>query len=67
MVRYDILYSYAKIEGIDRVMKGMASRARFNSGMEHSARELETNYESYKSEFQSFFPQIQQHILTFTA
>jgi len=67
MVQNDILYSYAKIGGIDRVMKGMARRARFNSGMEHSARELETNYECYKSEFRLFFPQLQQHILTFTA
>jgi acyl carrier protein phosphodiesterase len=64
MVQYDILFSYAKIEGIDRVMQGMARRASFVSGMEHSARELRDNYESYKLEFDRFFPEMQQHIRT---
>jgi acyl carrier protein phosphodiesterase len=62
MVKYDILFGYAKIEGIDRVMQGMARRARFVSGMEHSAAELEAHYEDYKAEFALFFPQMQQHI-----
>ncbi len=62
MLQYDILFSYSKIEGIDRVMQGMARRARFESGMEHSAKELVVNYEAYKEEFSSFFPEIQQHI-----
>jgi acyl carrier protein phosphodiesterase len=62
MVKYDILFSYSKIEGIDRVMKGMSRRARFESGMERAADELVSNYESYKSEFHLFFPEIQQHI-----
>jgi acyl carrier protein phosphodiesterase len=65
MTQYDILYSYSKIEGIDRVMKGMSRRARFESGMELAAEELQCNYEDYQDEFCEFFPQIQQHILTF--
>lgn len=64
MVQNDILFSYAKIEGIDRVMRGMARRASFPSGMENSARELLAYYGSYKDEFNRFFPEIQQHIRT---
>jgi acyl carrier protein phosphodiesterase len=45
-------------------MKGMARRASFPSGMEHSAEELLTHYELYKEEFNRFFPQMQQHICT---
>lgn len=66
MTQNDILCSYAQIEGIDRVMKGMSRRTRFESGMESAAEELELHYESYQIEFCEFFPQIQQHILTFT-
>lgn len=62
MVRYDVLYGYSRIEGIDRVMKGMASRAQFDSGMEHSAEELVRHYEEYQNEFTEFFPEMQQHI-----
>jgi acyl carrier protein phosphodiesterase len=62
MVRYDVLYNYSKLEGIDRVMKGMANRAQFESGMEHSAEELVRHYADYKKEFAQFFPELQQHI-----
>lgn len=65
MLQYDILFSYAKPEGIDKVMQGMARRATFESGMEHSAEELLLNYEAYENEFRAFFPQIRQHIRTF--
>ncbi len=66
MVKYDILFAYSKIEGIDQVMKGMSRRARFTSGMENAAEELVNNYAGYKNEFQLFFPEMQQHIRTFT-
>jgi len=65
MVKYDILFGYAEIEGIDRVMKGMAKRASFVSGMEKAADELVNNYEGYQEEFRLFFPEIRQHIRTF--
>lgn len=65
MTQYDILFGYAQLEGIDRVMKGMARRAQFESGMEASAEELERNYDEYEREFFAFFPEIQEHIRTF--
>lgn len=65
MRAYDVLYGYSSLEGIDRVMRGMARRASFESGMEHAAAELEANYQAYHAEFSAFFPDLQQHIRTF--
>jgi acyl carrier protein phosphodiesterase len=62
MIKYDILFAYTKIEGIEKVMQGMARRAHFISGMETTAEELQKDYEAYKKEFQSFFPDLQTHI-----
>jgi acyl carrier protein phosphodiesterase len=63
MVKYDILFAYSKIEGIDRVMRGMSRRASFVSGMETAADELLRGYEAYRGEFRSFFPRLQEHVL----
>ena len=63
MVKYDILVSYGKIEGIEKVMQGMSRRARFESGMETAAEELLKNYEDYKLEFKTFFPELCEHVL----
>ncbi|MGZ3863415.1 MAG: acyl carrier protein phosphodiesterase [Bacteroidia bacterium] len=63
MVKYDILYNYHKIEGIDKVMQGMSRRARFDSGMETSAAELVRAYEDYRNEFLAFFPELQKEVL----
>jgi acyl carrier protein phosphodiesterase len=62
MIKYDILFAYTKIEGIEKVMQGMSRRASFISGMETAAEELQKDYEAYKTEFQSFFPDLQQHV-----
>lgn len=66
MLKYDILYRYASLEGIDRVMQGMARRANFTSGMEQSLEELQQHYQEYRAEFAAFFPHLQQHIRTFS-
>jgi acyl carrier protein phosphodiesterase len=63
MVKYDILFAYSKIEGIEKVMHGMSRRARFTSGMETSAEELVRGYEDYRSEFKAFFPELQKGVL----
>jgi acyl carrier protein phosphodiesterase len=58
MVNYDMLYNYSKVEGIERVMKGMSGRASFNSGMETSTEELILHYEQFNAEFRLFFPEL---------
>ncbi len=62
MIKYDILFAYTKLEGIERVMQGMSRRASFISGMETAVEELQKDYADYKNEFQSFFPDLQQHV-----
>jgi acyl carrier protein phosphodiesterase len=62
MIKYDILFAYTKTEGIEKVMQGMSRRASFISGMETAVEELIKDYEDYNKEFQSFFPDLQQHV-----
>ncbi|MFI5164419.1 MAG: ACP phosphodiesterase [Bacteroidia bacterium] len=62
MVKYDILFSYSKMEGIERVMQGMSRRARFESWMETAAEALLKDYEDYKEEFRIFFPELQKRV-----
>jgi len=62
MIKYDILFAYTKIEGIEKVMQGMSRRAHFISGMETATEELVKDYDSYKAEFKLFFPDLQKHV-----
>ena len=62
MIKYDILFAYTKIEGIEKVMQGMSHRAHFISGMETATEELVKNYADFKAEFKLFFPDLQQHV-----
>lgn len=62
MIKYDILFAYTKIEGIDKVMQGMSRRANFESGMETATEDLIKGYDDFKAEFKLFFPDLQQHV-----
>jgi len=66
MIKYDILFAYTKIEGIEKVMQGMSRRAHFISGMETATEELKKHYKDFKIEFQSFFPELQAYVYQFT-
>jgi acyl carrier protein phosphodiesterase len=67
MVRQNWLVSYARIEGIERALQGMARRTTFESGMERASAELKQDYGIYQDEFRVFFPQLiaaaQQYLL----
>ncbi|HEX7413168.1 MAG TPA: acyl carrier protein phosphodiesterase, partial [Bacteroidia bacterium] len=65
MTKYDILFAYTELEGIEKVMQGMSRRASFISGMENATNELQEGYADFKTEFQSFFPDLQQHVYLF--
>jgi len=58
MIKYDWLSNYATIDGIDKSLKGLAKRTRFDSKMEDAAEDLIQNYESIKNDFRDFFPEI---------
>jgi len=62
MVQYNILEAYSHLEGIERVLKGMAQRAKFVSNMEHSIEDLKEHYLLFENEFKLFFPDLQQFV-----
>lgn len=62
MIRYNILYQYAHIEGIEQVLKGMAKRASFISNMEYAVNDLQEHYSLFENEFRQFFPELQRYI-----
>jgi acyl carrier protein phosphodiesterase len=62
MVPQNWLLNYAHLEGIGRVLKGMASRAKFDSQMEHGVEELELYYDEFSTEFSEFFPILKEFV-----
>ena len=65
MIRGNWLMNYGKLEGIHRALTGMSRRTRFDSKMDEAIQDLVAHYEGFKSEFQSFFPELDQHISIF--
>lgn len=59
------LYNYQFIDGIDRALTGMSKRTKFESKMDVAVHSLEENYEEFKSEFNSFFPDLRNHVQSF--
>jgi len=64
MVPQNWLLNYAHLEGIDRVLKGMANRAKFDSQMEHGVEELELYYDEFELEFTTFMPLLEDFVIT---
>lgn len=58
MVGGNWLVSYARIEGIQRALNGMAARTPYESGMETATKLLRAHYDSFKEEFTEFFPEL---------
>lgn len=63
MIPQNWLLNYAHLKGISRVLQGMASRAKFNSQMEHGVEELELYYDEFEAEFVQFFPLLEEFVL----
>jgi acyl carrier protein phosphodiesterase len=62
MISYDILVAYSRLEGIERVLKGMAGRAKFESNMEKAIHDLREHYDLFENEFKEFFPELKQFV-----
>ncbi|MEJ0057185.1 MAG: ACP phosphodiesterase [Bacteroidota bacterium] len=58
MMRGNWLVNYARIEGIQQALTGMARRATFESKMQEATGELERSYGEFQSEFDQFFPEL---------
>src|SRR5258708_30867181 len=62
MIKGNWLVNYAHVEGIHRVLSGMARRTRFESKMEESTEDLIKNYEEFENEFLLFFPDLKSFV-----
>jgi len=56
------LYQYRTIEGIRKALEGMSRRTKFDSKMEQAPISLQEDYDSFKNEFNRFFPMLQNHV-----
>lgn len=62
MMRDNWLYSYSRTEGIHQALTGMARRTSFKSGMENAVQDLIAEYETFKEDFELFFPDVQAYV-----
>lgn len=62
MIKNDILNAYSNLNGIEKVLKGMAQRTSFESNMNLSIKEIKEYYLLFEEEFYQFFPDIQQYV-----
>jgi acyl carrier protein phosphodiesterase len=61
MIKQDWLTSYARIEGIGRVLGGMSRRTPYDSKMNEAVEDLQTYYADFEKEFFEFFPELEAH------
>lgn len=61
MIANNWLVNYAKLEGVNRAMQGMAKRATFQSSMESAINDLQQDYEKFAKDFRNFFPELAAH------
>ncbi len=59
MSRHGWLEGYESVEGVNRALTGLASRASFPSNMQNSIPALEANFTELKSAFNVFFPELE--------
>ncbi len=62
MIRDNWLLSYATIPGIAKILDQMNHRTKNVSKMSFAVVELEEHYEEFKSEFETFFPELELHV-----
>lgn len=62
MQMHDWLTGYARREGIDRALKGLASRAKFESNMDRAVPALEAHFDDMKKHFDRFFPELESAV-----
>lgn len=61
MSTQDWLSSYARLNGIEKVLNGMSRRIRIQENFHESYRELIQYYDEYQQEFLEYFPQVIAH------
>lgn len=62
MIPQNWLLNYKETSGIERVLKGMSSRASFDSGMDKAIVNLTRDYKDFEQDFIDFFPSLQKYV-----
>lgn len=62
MIGGNWLVSYARLEGLQKHMEGMARRTPFDSGMEHAVNDLRKHYQDFHDDFNAFFPELMHYV-----
>jgi acyl carrier protein phosphodiesterase len=58
MIRYDLLNSYAALNGVSNALNGISRRMRFANRLEGAIDEVETHYAALEQGFLGFFSQL---------
>ena len=70
IVRYDLLGSYARVEGVEhalrRISTYLSSRWKKQFALERSVRDLLAHESGFGADFQEFFPALQAHVAGLT-
>ncbi|MBX2962085.1 MAG: DUF479 domain-containing protein [Cyclobacteriaceae bacterium] len=59
MTKGNWLVNYARLEGIERALSGMARRSKYDSKMELAVEDLKKYYDEFTQEFSIFYPELQ--------
>ncbi len=62
MVKYNWLYNYQFLEGIERVLGGMSRRASFKNNMNHGTKALKKHYTEFENHFNIFYPELEAFV-----
>lgn len=62
MQRDNWLLQYAEIEGIHAALSGMSRRTTFKSKMEQASEDLRRDYDTFKTDFEGFFPEVREFV-----
>jgi acyl carrier protein phosphodiesterase len=65
MIKGNWLASYARIDGIGRVLNGMSRRTPYDSKMDEAVFDLQAHYSNFEKEFFDFFPELEAHSAAF--
>ncbi len=65
LLKYDWFENYSTIEGVQKTLKGIGSRAKFENNLHQIIPEFEQYYSMLEQDFLQFFPLLQTHCKNF--
>ncbi|WP_312556555.1 acyl carrier protein phosphodiesterase [Empedobacter brevis] len=65
LLKYDWFENYSTIEGVQKTLKGIGSRTKFQNNLHEIIPVFEKNYSHLENDFLNFFPQLQSHCKSF--